>query len=162
MPFQYELVELVLFSFLIKEEVRVWGVGMVERVKANWRKEKWASACFLCARVCRCQRINDDVSRCAPRLLGGAFFAQRVGHFQRFDETRGHRVGHVYSSVWRREKLGILAGMWRALMTSRANLMRMAACVTAEVKGDALIKGLCQSGSQPWVCEPFLCGEKLQ
>lgn len=47
-------------------------------------------------------------------------------------------------------------------MTSRVNLMRMAACVTAEVKGDALIKGLCQSGAQPWVCEPFLCGEELQ
>lgn len=35
MPFHYELVELVLVPLLIKEEVRVWGVGMVERVKAN-------------------------------------------------------------------------------------------------------------------------------
>lgn len=35
MPFHYELVELALFSLLLKEEVRVWGVGMVERVNAN-------------------------------------------------------------------------------------------------------------------------------
>lgn len=110
MPFHYELVELVLFSLLIKEEVRVWGVGMVERVKANWRKEKWASACFLCTRVRDCQWINDDVSRCTPRLLGGAFFAQRIGLFQtskeRFEGT-GRRVGRVYSSVCLKEgKIG--------------------------------------------------------
>lgn len=85
---------------LIKEEVRVWWVG---EVKANWRKEKWVSACFLWAGMhdCDCRWISDDVSRrggCQVEPSPSGLTSSNVGGDVRGGQTQ-RRVGHVSTRV---------------------------------------------------------------